>query len=486
MQSKIRSLATDTLIYGVSTVIGRFMTFMLVPLYTNFMTASEIGAIAGIYAVIAFVNIAYSLGMEPAFMRFWDRADIERTRKVFTVAYLSILCLGLVTTSLTILFAEPIANSPFLQLETNGARLISLAAIIPLFDALVLIPFANLRMQRRAKRFASLRLLTIVVNVGLNLLFVVQWRMGIEGVLWAGIISSAVTFLAFLPDLKNMLRRVFDSALFKEMLHFGMPTVPSSFSAIMLQVADRPIMLMLTTSAMVGMYQTNFRLAIPMMLFVQVFEYAWRPFYLNHRDDVDAKQTFSRVLTLFTVACGFVFLITALFMPYIVQTPFIGGRFINPAYWSGLAIVPIILVAYFFNGIAINFAAGYNITKSTIRLPIATGIAAAVNVALTFALVPSMDIMGAAWAKVAAYLASAVVLFVMLPKVFPMSYDWRRIAMIVLCVAVVYVGVLVMPGGDGIQIATRILAIPVFCALLLVTRTIGVSTLMTLRGLIQR
>lgn len=486
MQSKIRSLASDTLIYGVSTVLGRFMTFMLTPLYTNFMSASEIGAITGIYAVIAFVNIAYSLGMEPAFMRFWDKTDTERTRKVFTVAYVSILCLGIVVTCLTIAFAESIAHSPLLRLGANGERLVCLASVIPLFDSLVLIPFANLRMRRQAKRFAIMRLLTIVVHVGLNIVFVVMWHMGIEGVLWAGIISSGVTLLAFVPDLKSMLRRAFDTPLFKEMLRFGMPTVPSSFSAIMVQVADRSILLMLTTSAMVGMYQTNFRLAIPMMLFVQVFEYAWRPFYLQHRDDIDAKQTYSRVLTLFTVACGFVFLTTALFMPYIVQVPFGGGHFINPDYWSGLVIVPIVLVAYYLNGVAINLAAGYNITKSTLRLPIATGIAAAVNVVATFALVPSLDIVGAAWAKVAAYIASVIVLLVMLPKVFPISYDWKRISTTVLCVTAVYVGVLVLPGDDGVQIVARILAIPVFCALLLATRTIGMSTLMTLRGLIQR
>lgn len=486
MQSKIRSLASDTLVYGVSTVIGRFMTFMLTPLYSNYMTASEIGAIAGIYSVIALVNVAYSLGMEPAFMRFWTKTDELQTRRVFTVAYVSILCLGLVTSGLTILFAEPIAHSKWLQLDVDGARIIALASLIPLFDSLVLIPFAQLRMQRKAKRFAIMRLLTIVIHVALNIVFVVMWRMGIEGVIWAGIISSGTTFLVFIPDIKRTLTRFFDKQVFTEMLRFGLPTVPSSFSSVMVAVVDRPIMLLLTSQAMVGMYQTNFRLAIPMMLFVQVFEYAWRPFYLHHRDDPDAKQTFARVLTLFTVACGFVFLITALFMPYVVQLPGIGGRFINPDYWSGLVIVPIVLVAYYLNGIAINFAAGFNISKNTLRLPIATGIAAAINVIATFALVPSMSITGAAWAKVAAYAASAVVLLLMLKHVYPIRYDWKRISTIVLCAAAVYVGVLLVPGDMGIQIAARILAIPVFLGLLLLTRAIGMSTLLTLRGLVQR
>lgn len=462
------------------------MTFMLTPLYTNYMSASDIGDIATLYSAIALVNIVYSFGMEPAFMRFWSATDAGLTKRVYTVAYISVGLVAALTTVLTILFSDAVASSDFVGMSVNGAYLVSIAAFIPLLDALVLIPFAHLRMMRKAKRFALLRLLTIVVNVVLNLVFVVQMHMGIKGVLWAGVASSAVTMFFFLPDLFQWLQRRFDTQLFREMMGFGLPTIPSSLSARIVEVADRPIMRLLTTSSVVGLYQTNFRLAIPMMMFVQVFEYAWRPFYLQHRDAPDAKSTFSRVLTLFTVACGFVFLITALFMPYIVRLPFIGGRFINPDYWSGLSIVPIVLLAYYFNGLVTNIAAGYHIAKSTMRLPIATGIAALVNVVATFALVPSLGITGAAWAKVAAYGASVVVLLWMLPKVYPMSYDWRRIITIVLCVAAVYGAVQFLPTDDSTQITARILAIPVLLLLLLATRSIGVSTLMILKGLLRR
>jgi O-antigen/teichoic acid export membrane protein len=227
--------------------------------------------------------------------------------------------------------------------------------------------------------------------------------------------------------------------LLKDMLAFGLPTVPSNFSSIMVQVADRPIMLMLTSASVVGMYQTNFRLAIPMMMFVTVFEYAWKPFYLNHRDDPGAKEIFARVFTVFTAVCGVIFLLTVFFIEYVVSMPFPGGRgrFINPEYWEGMTIIPIVMIAYFFNGVFINMAAGLHIQKRTAFFPVATGIAAVISVAATWLLVPIYGLEGAAWAKVVAYLVSAIILYVFVQRIYPMKYEWGKVlAIILLCTAV--------------------------------------------------
>lgn len=491
MQSKIRSLASDTIVYGVSTVLGRFLTFLLTPLYTNFLSASEIGDVSALYAMIAFVNIVYSLGMEPAFMRYWERSDTGSNARTFAVAFLSVVLIAIVVTAATALLAGPIATSAFLQLDGGGARLVAIASLIPLLDALVLIPFARLRMQQRPHRFAALRLLSIVVTVALNLLFVVTlgWRM--EGVIWAGVIGSASTFLFFLPSVRGVVQTIGKDVhaarmLLGNMVRFGLPTVPANFSSIMVQVADRPIMLMLMGSAAVGMYQTNFRLAIPMMMFVTVFEYAWKPFYLNHREDPDAKALFSRVFTLFTVVCGALFLITSLFMPYVVQLPFIGGRFINSHYWSGMGIIPIVMFAYYFNGMFINMAAGFHIEKRTSFFPIATGVAAIVSVGATYALVPYYGIMGAAWAKVAAYVASALILYIGLQRIYPMRYDWWKIGITVMITGAIYATVILLPEDPTLKIVACCLALPVYAVLLLVTRVLGTSILRTLAQLLKR
>ena len=239
MQSKIRSLASDTIVYGVSTVMGRFLTFLLTPLYTNFLSASEIGDVTAIYAMIAFVNIVYSLGMEPAFMRFWERSDESSNARVFSVAVLTVVSVSFVVTIITALLAGPIATSSFLQLGEAGALYVAIASLIPLLDALVLIPFARLRMQQKPRSFAALRLLSIVVTVALNLVFVVGLGMKIEGVLWAGVLGSAVTFLYFIPSLRGVIgtirqNSVVSTSLLREMLRFGLPTVPVSYTHLTL------------------------------------------------------------------------------------------------------------------------------------------------------------------------------------------------------------------------------------------------------------
>ncbi|MBI2793917.1 MAG: oligosaccharide flippase family protein [Ignavibacteria bacterium] len=487
MHSKIRSLATDTVVYGVSTVLGRFLTFFLTPLYSNFLSASEIGDVAAIYAMIAFIGIVYSLGLEPAFMRFWKKDDEENNSSVFRTAFLGVAVLSLVPTACIMLFAQVISTSAVLQLEGTGASIVQIAALIPFFDALVLIPFLKLRIQRKPGQFAVMRLLSIVVNVVLNGLFLIGFGMHTEGVVLAGAVSSAVTFLIFIPSV----RAVFSAqggfiALIKPMLKYGLPTVPASLSSIIVQVADRPVLLMLTSSATVGMYQTNFRLALPLMMFVTVFEYAWKPFYLTHRDDADAKETFARVLTLFTVACGVIFLATSFFMPYVVRLPFVGGRFINPNFWPGLHIIPIIMLAYFFNGVFINVAAGLHISMKTIWLPVATGAAALLNIAATFLLVPRIDYVGAAWAKVVAYIGSVLVLFYFAQRIYPIKYNFKHVGIAVVTCGLLYLLVGILPKPSTPHFIASTLAIAVYGVLLAAAGVIGKSTINTLTGLLRR
>jgi O-antigen/teichoic acid export membrane protein len=295
-------------------------------------------------------------------------------------------------------------------------------------------------------------------------------------VLWAGVLSSVASFALFIPSIVRTMTRL-DMSLLRDMLRFGLPTVPSSLSSIIVQMVDRPIMVILTGAAALGMYQTNYRLALPMMMFITVFEYAWRPFYLHHRDDTDAISVFRRVLTLFTAASGAIFLITTLFMPYVVSIPFVGGRFINPDYWSGMTIIPIVMLATFINGLLINVAAGYHIAKRTMVLPLATGLSAVVNIVATFWLVPLMGIDGAAWAKVGAYVAGTALLLVVLPRVYPIAYDWWRVLYVVLVTAAVYFVAVSFTDSDLTGAVLRVAAVLVYAALLFAGKIVTRSSL---------
>lgn len=431
MALSLRSLASDTAVYGLSTIAGRFLTFILTPFYTHYLSGpSEYGHIATIYAVIAFMNIAYSFGFDTAFMRFYSKDNVGYSQQVYNTAFWSIAGISL---SITLVASLCIIVFP-LQLEgihTSATTLLLCAAIIPLLDALMIIPYAHLRMERRSKRFALTKFFIIVLNVSLNILFVGTLHYGALGVIISGILSSAFGVLLLLPDMLPWLRLRISSPLLKDMLKFGLPTVPAAFSTIALQLLDRPIVGILTDSRNVGIYQANYRLALPMMMFISVFETAWKPFYLTNAEKPEAKKLFAQVLTIFTAVCAVIFIIVTLFMSDIVALPFRGATFIHPQYWSGLHIIPLILAGYWFNGFYIQFSAGFHITKQTKYLPIAMGTAAVTTVILNFALVPQWGISGAAIAMMLSYCVAACILLFYARRIYPLDYEWNTIALLI-------------------------------------------------------
>jgi O-antigen/teichoic acid export membrane protein len=224
-----------------------------------------------------------------------------------------------------------------------------------------------------------------------------------------------------------------------------------------------------------------------MMLFVSVFEYAWKPFYLSHYDDKDAKQLFARVLTYFTLASAAVFLVTGMFIEYIVQMPFIGGKFIKPEYWVGMGIIPIILGGYFFNGLYNNFAAGFQINKKTEYLPIAIGISAIINIGLNFLLIPVFSYWGAAWATLIAYFCSAVILYLFARKIYPIVYEWKRVGIIISTAIIIYSASMVLTSEMSLSISFlfRMIAIIIFFLLLYAFKIFSPAELRRLKQMLR-
>lgn len=448
MRKKLIALGTDTITYGIFTIIGRFLSFLLYPLYTNFIPKNEIGEIANIFSIIAFINIIYTFGMESAFFRYYKEKD---SKIVYTHSFITITIISGLISFLLLL------NTVDLSLLLTGGNIsietMALACLVPFFDSLLVIPYAQLRMERKAFRFASTRFITVLIAVLLNLLFVAYLKYGTYGIFLAQLISSIVGLLILLPNIIKNIKFKFDKDLFHSMLRFGLPTIPASLSAIALQVADKPIMRALAGAEQLGLYAVNYKLGIIMMLLVSVFEYAWKPFYLSNYKDKDSNELFARILTYFTIISAILFLTISLFLNYIVQIPFIGGKLINPAYWQGLSIVPIILAGYYFNGVFNNFAAGIHIAKKTEYLPIAVGIAGIANIALNFILIPIFGIWGAAWATFFAYLLSAAIIYYFSNKYYPIKYEFKRLGIIIISVIVIYsINLLIIEEFSGFYI----------------------------------
>ncbi|NLO18809.1 MAG: oligosaccharide flippase family protein [Ignavibacteria bacterium] len=436
MRKKIKTLASDTLVYGIFTVVSRFLTFLLTPLYSNYLTLDEVGDVTYIFSIIAFLNIIYNIGLESAFFRFYKKDDLLLSKKAFSNSYLPIVFSSLLFSSIIFINSEAIARS--LPLTTNAIQIIKISAFIPFFDAIAVIPYALLRMVRKVKKFSTLRFLQVVVAVTLNVLFVVVFPLGSKGVMLAQIISNALAVFIFIPELRKYLILKIDKTLLKQMFRFGIPTVPASLSSIILQIADRPILIHLTNSVQGAIYSVNYRLGIPMMMFVGIFEYAWKPFYLSNYEEKDAKQLYARIMTYFSLVCAAIFLLTGFYMDFVVRFPFVGGKFINPDYWEGMGIIPIILAAYFFNGLFTILSAGFHIEKRTDYLPLAVGIAAVLNIGLNFLLIPHIGYWGSAYATLIAYFISAVLLYIFAKKVYYIKYELKRLFLIVFLSAALY------------------------------------------------
>jgi O-antigen/teichoic acid export membrane protein len=409
---------------------------MLTPLYTNYLSVPEFAEVGYLFAVIAVINIIYGFGMDSAFFRFYEKDDEEQSNRVFTLSYISILCISGFFSVVVIIFSGSLA--PVMTDLPNGSRIITLAALIPFLDSLMVIPFAFLRMTRQAKKFALTRFSLVIVAVVLNVIFVVVLRWGIEGVLWAQIIANAIGGLVFVQIIYTKINFKFDFKLLWEMLKFGIPTIPAMLSGIILQVGDRWILKPMVSTMEFALYQCNYKLGIPMIMLVSVFEYAWKPFYLSHYKDADAKKLFARILTYFTMIAAVIFLVTSMFMDYLVRMPFVGGKFINPEYWSGMGIIPIVLFAYYFNGVYNNIACGFHIEKKTKYLPLAIGFGAILNIVMNFILIPFIGYWGAAWTTLGSYFISAVVLYIYSRKIYPIEYEWFRLIKIFLLTCGIY------------------------------------------------
>jgi len=469
MLDRIFKLGKEAAVYGLSSIVGRFLNFLLVPFYTNYLAKAEYGVVSNVYAYIAFAFVLYGYGMDSAYMRFVATAEADDKKQTLSIPYFSLL-LTSVLFSLGIHFFAP-AISQAIGAEGH-ANLIQYSGWILFFDTLVIVPFAYLRMTNRAKTFAGLRILNIVINVVLTIVMLAFFEMKLEAVFIANLIASAATavMLAWiaLPQLTVKL----SGHLFKEMLGFGLPYIPAGLAGIAIQVIDRPIVKALTDDATLGVYQANYRLGVLMMLVVGMFDYAWRPFFLTHARDEDAPRLFSKVFTYLVTLLMFVFVTGSFFVEDIVHIRIFGRYFIHPNYWGGLSIVPVVLMAYVFTGAYVNFVVGVYLEKKTKYLPYATGAGALVNVVANFVLIPRLGIMGAAIATLLSYVVMAIGIYFPSQRLYHVEYEWGRLIRVALaaCVVVVAVSLLGLQPATAAGIAVKLGATFVFVVLVVVLK----------------
>ena len=434
MFDKLKELTKDTAIYGISTMVGRFLNFILVPLYTNIFAPADYGIIQLIYAYMAILNIVFIYGLDSAFLKFASFKDIGDDKDNFSTPYISVFGTSLLFVFLILLKVSAIGTS--LRIPTDYQYLIYLSAAILFMDANVVIPFLKLRLERRAKIFSLYRIINILVNILLNVYLIIILKWGIEAIVISNLIASAVSLLLVLPTIFKNFRFRFHSVLFKRMLKFGLPFLPAGFAVMLVQVIDVPILEKLTDLQTVGIYKANYKLGIFMMLYVNMFQFAWQPFFLQNAKEPNAKEMFSKVLTYFTLVGSFMLVVLSLFINDIAQIRIAGFSLIGSEYWSGLHIIPIVLLAYLINGMYTVFSAGIYIEEKSIYVPFITGAGALVNVVANFLLIPVLSLTGAAIATLASYLVMALGYYFVTQKFFQVKYELKRIGHIMFAVMI--------------------------------------------------
>jgi len=435
--SQVKRLARHSSIYGVGNILTRLIGFLLLPIYTNYLPPTAFGVAALIFTFLAIMNVFYSYGMDVAFLRYYVPEDNPvRRKEIFGLAFISLL-ISSALFSLAI-FGASSRISYMIFGHQEYTELIQLASAILILDCLTILPFLYLRANERSVIYISFKFFNVMVSLTANILFIVKWGWGVRGIFWANTLASGLTLLALSPIILQNLRWRFQPALYRELLKFGLPYVPSGLAVILMDLIDRFILQRLTNLEVVGIYSAGYKLGMFMALFVAAFRFAWHPFFLSVAKESHAKQVFARVLTYFVLACSFVFLALSFLIEDIVRLRFFGLTLFGEAYWQSTVIVPVILLSYLVYGVYVNFVVGIYLEKKTGYLPFITGAGALTNIGLNLVFIPLWGMMGAAWATLAAYVIMAIANYRLSQRYYPIAYEWGRIFKIALATALIF------------------------------------------------
>jgi O-antigen/teichoic acid export membrane protein len=438
----LKKLLGQTAIYGLSSIVGRLLNYLLVPLYTRYFTTSEYGDVTLLYAYAAFLLIILSYGIETAFFRFSQREPNKRV--VYSTALISLLISSSLFVGFIYFNAQSIANT--LSFGQHPEYIQYFAFIIGL-DTLSSISFAKLRELNQATRFALIRLLNIFINIGLNLFFIIYCpfainnnlptaefiqsiyspSIGIGYIFIANLVSSVVTILMLVPEMSKSLWR-FDKALWRKMMVYALPLMVAGLAGITNETIDRILLQYLLpadiSASEIGLYSAFYKLSIIMTLFVQTFRFAAEPFFFSQERERNAKQVYAQVMKYFSIVTAFIFLSVMIYYDLVKQ--FIGTSFHDE---RGATIVPILLLANLFLGLYYNLSVWYKLTEKTSYGAYMSLFGAAITIVLNLVLIPYFGFVGSAWATLCCYFLMALCSYFLGQKYYPIPYPLGRIAM---------------------------------------------------------
>ncbi|HYG49973.1 MAG TPA: polysaccharide biosynthesis C-terminal domain-containing protein [Flavobacteriales bacterium] len=456
--STLKKLASQTAIYGLSSIIGRFLNYILTPVFIAAFSTAQYGIISEMYSYVAFLVVLLTYGMETGYFRFYTRDDYHPKTVYYTIIITLLFTTGMYI-GLAFLFAQPIADWLHYPLHSEY---VTWFAIIVGLDAVAQIPLAKLRAHNKAVKFAFISLSNVFVNIGLNLFFLwyckpmyesgkTNWiienlynpEIGVGYVFISNLVASIIKFVLLIPDMvmpdkKKVVdesklittsNRVYSKRILGELLVYSLPLLVAGLAGIVNETIDRIMLKRILigdlgeepTMEIVGIYGGVYKLSIIITLFIQAFRYAAEPFFFKEGRNENAPQTYARVMNYFVIVCAVIYLFVMLFLHYL--------KYFTPKedYWTALDIVPILLFANIFLGIYYNQSIWYKLTNRTMYGAFIAVFGAALTISINYFFIPAHTYYAAAWATFICYGSMMLISYVAGQAYYPVPYSVLKI-----------------------------------------------------------
>ncbi|MCX8019820.1 MAG: oligosaccharide flippase family protein [Chitinophagaceae bacterium] len=436
----IRKLAGQTFWYGLSSIAGRFLNYLLTPLLTTVFATAEYGKISTLFTLAAFLNIIYTYGFETSYFRF---ASLEPENKVYSTCSTSLLFSTALFTAVLLLFSEHIAL--FLELPEHPEYIRWVIWIVAL-DTMAVMPFSKLRFAGRPRKYAFIKIASIAINIGLVVFFLVICKNAYESrqnnlwailyypaigpgyVILANLIASAVTLLLLFNEWTGFTLRL-NFSFWKRLFRYSWPLTIVGFGGMINETIDRFMILKLYPGSseqafsQSGIYSANYKLAVIIVLFIQAFRLGAEPFFFRQAVSENPQRVYARVMKFFVIACCFCFLMVTLFLG--IWKYFMGTK--HPEYYTGLKVVPILMTAKIFLGIYYNLSVWYKIKEQNLTGAAITLGGAFITLLINFLFIPVWGYMACALATLCCYTFMMVMSYRLGQKYYPVPYPRKKI-----------------------------------------------------------
>jgi O-antigen/teichoic acid export membrane protein len=454
--SNIKKLAGQTMWYGVSSIAARFLFYLLTPYFTTKLTVARYGDMSILYAAIPFLNVIFTYGIETAYFRFATKESDSKA--IYNTSIISIVSSTVLLTSILIFFKTSIAH--LLRLDSNP-EFIVYAAMIIAFDTLSTLPFAKLRLDQRPRKYALIRILTICLQIAVTyFLLSVSPRLaahnpdgffatfynpdyGVGYIIIANMIAS-FSALIFLRKEFFSFKFQFNKKIWVAMMIYSMPLIIAGFGGMINETFDRimlswlaPVSNVTAAKDQVGIYSACYKLSILITLFIQAFRMGAEPFFFKQAEGKNPQKVYARVMKFFVITITVMFLVVSLYIDiwkYFLST--------DPEklkiYWTGLKVVPILLLANMFLGIYYNLSIWYKLTHKTVAGAYITIVGAAITLVINYFFIPYFGYMACAWATFACYGSMMVISFIWGQKDYRIPYAWRKLSAYIVIVVFLF------------------------------------------------